>query len=66
MYLSPCAVQVTSFETPGVGPAEAKADTSGTDQKGPVSSFYPILIWLDIPYYLLTAGATGVKLVATR
>ena len=40
MYLScPCAVQVTSFETPGLGAAEAKADTSGTDQKGPVSAF---------------------------
>ena len=37
----PCAVQVTSFETPGLGAAEAKADTSGTDQKGPVSVFLP-------------------------
>ena len=41
-YLScPFAVQVTSFETPGLGAAEAKADTSGTDQKGPVSGFPP-------------------------
>ena len=42
VHTCPSAVQVTTFETPGVGPAEAKADTSGTDQKGPVSALpYP-------------------------